>query len=136
MDNCGGGRSAVVSCWSPRGTFPNSDGPASESFRPSIRQDLELGDLQPHELFEMSVEDRIELLKSKILHYTQDLLEFDTVEIRLIDKRTGHLEPLLTEGNAAGRRWARLSRRKPPDNGVTGFVAATGRSYLCEDTTN
>ncbi len=34
---------------------------------------LELGDLAPHELLEMSVSDRIELLKSKILHYTQDL---------------------------------------------------------------
>ena len=95
---------------------------------------LELGDLQPHELFEMSVEDRIELLKSKILHYTQDLLEFDTVEIRLIDKRSGRLEPLLTEGmepDAAGR----ALKAEATDNGVTGFVAATGRSYLCEDTT-
>ena len=44
---------------------------------------LELGDLAPHELMEMSVSDRVELLKSKILHYTQDLLEFDMVEVRL-----------------------------------------------------
>src|SRR5690606_24222051 len=67
---------------------------------------LELGDLQPQELLEMSVEERIELLKSKILHYTQDLLEFDTVEIRLIDETTGKLEPLLAEGmqpDARGR---------------------------------
>jgi two-component system, sensor histidine kinase SagS len=95
---------------------------------------LELGDLQPQELLEMSVEERIELLKSKILHYTQDLLEFDTVEIRLIDETTGKLEPLLTEGmqpDASGRSL----EASPTGNGVTGFVAATGRSYLCEDTT-
>ncbi|MEZ6051733.1 MAG: hypothetical protein R3C02_10145 [Planctomycetaceae bacterium] len=54
---------------------------------------LELGDLQPQEVLEMSVEERIELLKSKILHYTQDLLEFDTVEIRLIEETTKSLEP-------------------------------------------
>ena len=36
----------------------------------------------------MSVDERIDLLKSKILHYTQDLLRFETVEIRLLDKST------------------------------------------------
>ncbi|MGE4001342.1 MAG: response regulator [Planctomycetaceae bacterium] len=95
---------------------------------------LELGDLQPQEVLEMSVHERIELLKSKILHYTQDLLEFDTVEIRLIDEQTKALEPLLAVGmdpDAQGRRL----EAKAVDNGVTGFVAATGRSYLCEDTT-
>lgn len=95
---------------------------------------LELGDLQPQELLEMSVEERIELLKSKILHYTQDLLEFDTVEIRLIDEATGKLEPLLAEGMQPDAR-GRSLEASPTGNGVTGFVAATGRSYLCEDTT-
>lgn len=96
---------------------------------------LELGDLQPQELLEMTVEERIELLKSKILHYTQDLLEFDTVEIRLIDESTGKLVPLLAEGmqpDATGRSL----EVSATGNGVTGFVAATGRSYLCEDTTS
>ena len=96
---------------------------------------LELGDLTPDEILEMSFGERIELLKSKILHYTQDLLEFDTVEIRLVDKRTKRLEPLLAVGmqpDAEGRALF----AKPQDNGVTGFVAATGKSYLCEDTQN
>ncbi len=46
----------------------------------------------------MTVEERIELLKSNILHYTQDLLNFNVVEIRLLDSETGKLEPLLAEG--------------------------------------
>lgn len=95
---------------------------------------LELGDLQPQEVLEMSVEERVELLKSKILHYTQDLLEFDTVEIRLIDEETRQLEPLLAVGmqpDAEGRSL----KAEASGNGVTGFVAATARSYLCEDTT-
>ncbi len=95
---------------------------------------LELGDLQPQEVLEMSVEERVELLKSKILHYTQDLLEFDTVEIRLTDEATNTLEPLLAVGmqpDAEGRKL----KAEATDNGVTGFVAATARSYLCEDTT-
>lgn len=96
---------------------------------------LELGDLAPQEILEMSVSDRIELLKSKIIHYTQDLLEFETVEIRLVDQATKLLEPLLVSGMeklAADRELY----AKPQGNGVTGFVAATGKSYLCEDTDN
>lgn len=95
---------------------------------------MELADITPEEIFDMEIEDRIELLKSNILHHTQDLLHFDVIEVRLVDQQTGKLEPLLSVGidSAAARRplFAR-----PQDNGVTGFVAATGKSYLCEDTT-
>ena len=94
---------------------------------------LELGDLAPHELLEMTVSERIELLKSRILHYTQDLLEFDTVEIRLLDHPSRRLEPLLAVGMQSDAE-SRTLYAEPTGNGVTGFVAATGKSYLCEDT--
>jgi len=96
---------------------------------------LELGDLSPEEVFDMTVEDRIELLKAKILHYTQDLLEFETVEIRILEKTTNRLDVLL----AVGMEQVAADRKlfaEPEGNGVTGFVAATGKSYLCEDTTH
>lgn len=96
---------------------------------------LELGDLSPQEVLDMTVADRIELLKSKILHYTKDLLEFETVEIRLLDKRTKKLEPLLEVGMNPEAACRELYA-EPQRNGVTGFVAATGKSYLCEDTAN
>jgi len=94
---------------------------------------IELADLTPEEVFNMGVEERIELLKSNILHYTQDLLSFDVVEIRVLDEQTGQLEPLLSYGidDVAA---SRPLFAEPSDNGVTGFVAATGKSYLCEDT--
>ncbi len=94
---------------------------------------IELADLMPDELAVMSVEERIELLKKNILHFTKDLLNFDVVEIRLLDGRTGKLESLLAVGlvpEAAGRDLF----ARPQNNGVTGFVASTGKSYLCEDT--
>jgi len=97
------------------------------------RAGVELADLKAEDVFEMEVEDRIELLKSNILHYTKDLLNFDVVEIRLLNQETGELEPLLAVGideDAANR----CLFARPTDNGVTGFVAATGKSYLCEDT--
>lgn len=98
------------------------------------RAGIELADLTTEEIFNMTVEDRIELLKSNIVHHTQDLLHFDVVEVRLLDQKTSRLEPLLSEGldeEAAQRDLFAL----PQGNGVTGFVAATGKSYLCEDTT-
>lgn len=96
---------------------------------------LELGDLTPQELLEMSVDDRVDLLKSKILHFTQDLLEYDTVEIRLVDRSTKSLDPLLAVGMDEVAE-TRTLLASPQGNGVTGFVASTGKSYLCEDTTS
>jgi CheY-like chemotaxis protein len=93
-----------------------------------------LADLAPAELADMTVAERIELLKSNILHYSKDLLQFDVVEIRLLDRQTGRLEPLLAEGMQPEAE-ARILYALPEHNGVTGYVAATGRSYWCSDTT-
>ncbi|NQT15859.1 MAG: response regulator, partial [Planctomycetes bacterium] len=79
------------------------------------------------------VQERIELLKSNILHYTEDLLHFDVVAVRLLDPNTGRLEPLLSAGMESAAA-ARVLYAQPQNNGVTGFVAATGKSYICEDT--
>ena len=96
---------------------------------------VELANLSPEELFRMTIDERIELLKQNILHYAHQLLNFDIIEIRLLDAKTGKLEPLLAVGmspEAANRELF----AEPKGNGVTGFVAATRKSYLCEDTTS
>ena len=95
----------------------------------------ELADLKPEEIFDMPVEDRIELLKSNILHCTKDLLKFDVVEIRLMDQKTKQLIPLLEVGMDEEAAHRDLYAREQ-GHGVTGFVASTGKSYLCEDTAN
>jgi CheY-like chemotaxis protein/PAS domain-containing protein len=94
---------------------------------------IELADLTCDEVAKMTVDERIDLLKSNILHCTQDVLHYDVVEIRMLDEPTGQLLPVLAVGmtpEAAGREL----RAGTTGNGVTGFVAATGKSYLCEDT--
>lgn len=93
-----------------------------------------LADLSPAELADMTIHERIELLKSNIIHYAKDLLQFDVLEIRLLDRQTGRLEPLLAEGMQPEAE-ARILHARPEHNGVTGYVAATGRSYWCSDTT-
>ena len=93
-----------------------------------------LTDLKPDEIFAMDVEQRIDLLKDNIRHYTQDLLNVQVIEIRLLEQSTGNLIPLLSVGieqTAADRRLM----ASPQGQGVTGYVADSGKSYLCRDTT-
>ncbi len=93
----------------------------------------ELADLTPEELAEMGFEERTDLLKLNIARHMKDLLGFDSIEIRLLDRETGRLIPLLSEGMMPLAADLELYARKE-GNGVTGFVAATGQSYLCPDT--
>jgi CheY-like chemotaxis protein len=96
---------------------------------------LELGNLTAEDVTGMDLDDRLELLRQNILQSTQEILGYDTFEIRLLDPHTGELTPLLEFGMdevAANRKL--LAR--PEDNGVTGFVAYSGKSYLCSDTKN
>jgi CheY-like chemotaxis protein/GAF domain-containing protein len=93
----------------------------------------ELAALDPEQLADMSVEERIELLKHNIRRFTHDLLHYDVIEIRLLDRQTGKLEPLLDEGMTPEAA-QRVLYAKAEGNGVTGFVAATGKSYNCPDT--
>ena len=95
----------------------------------------ELADLTPEELSEMGVDERTELLKLNIARHMKDLMGLDFIEIRLLDRVTGELTPLLTEGMTQMAADRTLYARKE-GNGVTGFVAATGQSYLCPDTTS
>jgi two-component system, sensor histidine kinase SagS len=92
----------------------------------------QLTDLKPEEIFAMDTQARIELLKDNIRHYTADLLNVEVIEIRLLEQSSGNLIPLLSVGidNEAAQR--QLFARSQ-GYGVTGYVAATGKSYLCED---
>jgi CheY-like chemotaxis protein/PAS domain-containing protein len=95
----------------------------------------ELADLRPTEIFQMEVDQRIDLLKANVRHYLSDLLNFEVIEIRLLEHATGNLVPLLSVGidqEAADRQLF----AHPQGNGITGYVAASGVSYICHDVVN
>lgn len=82
----------------------------------------------------MEVDERIDL-KENIRHYLRDLLNFEVIEIRLLEHNTGNLVPLLSVGihqQAADRQLF----AHPQGNGITGYVAASGTSYICHDVIN
>jgi len=93
----------------------------------------ELAGLDPDLLSEMNPASRAELLRQNLRRSIHDLLHYDTIEVRVLNRRTGELLPLLADGMLpeAARR---VLYARPTDNGVTGFVAFSGESYLCADT--
>ena len=76
--------------------------------------------------------DRLKLLQDKIIGYSKDLMQFDHFAIRLLDKRTRKLEVVIAEGLPREALEIDLYAR-PEGNGISGYVAATGRSYVCHD---
>ena len=94
---------------------------------------IELADLTTDDVADMDFMARIDLLKDNVLHCTEDVLQYDVVEIRMLDQATGALKPLLAVGMKPEAE-ARTLWAQTDGNGVTGWVAATGKSYLCEDT--
>jgi two-component system, sensor histidine kinase SagS len=93
----------------------------------------ELAALNADEIMDMDVDERVEILKHNIRKLTHELLQYDVIEIRLLDRPTGRLTPLLADGMTTEAAHRELFAREQ-GNGVTGYVAATGKSYLCSDT--
>jgi CheY-like chemotaxis protein len=93
----------------------------------------ELADLTTEEVANLTASERIELLKDNILHCTQDILQIYVIEIRMLDQSSGVLETLLSTGMDPDAEQRKLLPGSE-GYGVTGFVAATGKSYLCENT--
>ncbi len=94
---------------------------------------VELADLTTDEVSNLPAEERIELLKSNILQCTQDVLQLDVIEIRMLDQETRELQPLLAVGLVPSAE-QRFLKADAEGYGVTGFVASTGKSYICEHT--
>jgi CheY-like chemotaxis protein len=93
----------------------------------------ELARIHSNSVSDLSPSDRLKLLQDKIIRYSKDLMHFDHFAIRLLDKRTNKLEVVIAEGLPPQALEIDLYAR-PEGNGISGYVAATGRSYICHDT--
>ena len=82
----------------------------------------------------MHTPERIRVLEQKIVKIAHDLLAFDQFNIRLIDTRSGKLELVMSKGLPPEAMEVTLFAR-PEGNGISGYVAATGKSYISYDTT-
>lgn len=92
----------------------------------------ELVRLDAQELAKMDADQRLALLERKIIRSTRELLEFNNFAIRLLDERTNKLELVLSAGLLPEGEEIDIYA-STENNGISGYVAATGRSYICPD---
>jgi two-component system, sensor histidine kinase SagS len=92
----------------------------------------ELVRLDSDQASQLTVPERLELLEQRIIKYTRDLMNFDNFAIRIINKETNKLELVSSTGLTEEGKSIDIYVN-PEDNGISGYVAATGRSYICPD---
>lgn len=98
------------------------------------RAGAELVRLDAESIRKKHVSERLKVLEEKIVKFSHELMNFDHLAIRLIDERTGKLELVMASGLPREAMEVELFSQKD-GNGIMGFVASTGRSYLCPDVT-
>src|SRR4051812_29365015 len=92
----------------------------------------ELVRLESDTMSKMNVTERLKLLEDKIISYTRDLMHFDHFAIRLLDRKSNKLEMVISVGLPNEALSIELYA-DADNNGISGYVAATGRSYICPD---
>ncbi|MEE9270337.1 MAG: response regulator [Candidatus Krumholzibacteria bacterium] len=94
----------------------------------------ELLSLDAAQFSRLDAHERLTVLEQKILRCTRELLNFDNFAIRVLDKETNKLELVLFSGVPADAANAELYAARE-GNGICGYVASYGRSYICPDAT-
>ncbi len=92
----------------------------------------ELVRLESDALQKLNVGERLKLLEDKIISFTKELMHFDHFAIRVLDQRTRKLEIVCSNGLPNDALNIDLFA-DTDSNGISGYVAATGRSYICPD---
>lgn len=93
----------------------------------------ELADLSKKDILDLSHEQRTNFLRAKIVKFVKEILQFDTIEVRVVSElHPDELIPLVAVGMAeeAKRRRIFISQE---GNGITGWVAYHGKSYRMDD---
>lgn len=93
------------------------------------RELVRLGDEQ---ISKLDIPSRLELLEDTIIRRTREILGYDKFCVRLLDKKSNRLELVLSAGLDAKAKSLDIFV-SPEENGISGYVASTGRSYICPD---
>lgn len=82
----------------------------------------------------MSVPERLALLEERLIRFCHDLLEFSHFNVLVLDPATQRLDFVISGGFSEESTRIEIYAR-PTGNGISGYVAATGTSYICPDIT-
>lgn len=95
----------------------------------------ELVRIESEAVASLNTAQRLTLLEEKIINFTRELMHFDHFNIYLLEKETKRLLPVMTVGMPQSVADYDL-HAETTSNGISGYVAATGRSYICHDVQN
>ncbi|MFO0973192.1 MAG: response regulator [Phycisphaerae bacterium] len=95
----------------------------------------DLVQLGAQETAHLTIEERTRLLEEKIRQYLHDVLHFDNYVVLLIESKTNKLEFVFQQGMSERSQTLDI-HVSPSGNGISGYVAATGKSYVCGDVLN
>lgn len=98
------------------------------------RAGFELVRLDVNEIREMNAMQRLQLLEQRIVRYASELLNFDHFAIFLIDQRDNRLRLVMQSGLPEEIQDLDLYLESE-GSGISGHVASTGTSYICNDVT-
>ncbi len=98
------------------------------------RAGFELVRLDVQEIREMNAMERLALLEKRIVRYSSELLNFDHFAIFLADQKTNKLQIVMQSGLPPEIRDFDLYLESE-GSGISGYVASTGKSYICNDVT-
>jgi len=98
------------------------------------RAGFEFVKLDVEEIREMNAIERLQLLEKRIVHSANELLNFDHFGIFLIDQKTNQLQMVMQSGFPDEIQDLDLYLEKE-GSGISGHVATTGKSYICNDVT-
>jgi len=99
------------------------------------RAGLELVRLDAKSVREKNTYQRLELLEEKIVRLMHDVLEYDHFAIFVIDESRQKLELVISAGLPQEIHNLDLSPEHE-GSGISGYVAITGKSYICRDATS
>ena len=92
----------------------------------------ELMCIEPVTISKLNMAERLSLVEEKIVRYVNEILDFDNFEIRLLNRETGQLELVISCG-IAPLKVGEVMHATETGNGISGYVAATGKSYVCSN---
>ena len=97
------------------------------------RAGAELVRLEVDHVRKLNNAERLRILQEKVIRSAHQLLSFDNITIHLLDEETGRLELVMYHG--LGKEVEDIDLYASREgSGTSGYVAATGRSYICYDT--
>jgi CheY-like chemotaxis protein len=96
------------------------------------RTGRELANLNRETLVDLDTTQRVQVLTERILSSAREMLEFEYFSILILDRLASRLKVLVSEGPEHSGT-TRERQVGTEGDGICGFVAASGRSYICPE---